>query len=175
MNPKICVLETRTFVGAAPGASHYFGSLWCNENSHDLTHELSHTRARAMNKSQYLGEYDAGGESGGFVWEAGMECNSYFSLEEVIAAGKEKWKEVFPEARILLTGPAWAHSVCDPQEPLAFSDAWAGAEYVFRKLTELFESANQVDFWDGCKENVAAMKLIAKEWDKVISEHLGSD
>lgn len=125
-----------------------------------------------MNKSQYLGEFDAGGESGGFVWEAGMECNSYFSLEEVITEAKEKWRVVFPAARILLVGPSWAHSNCDPQEVIDYDKDAVGSLFLFRKLTELYDSAVALDFWEGSKEDVAAMKKVAAEWDKVIAEHL---
>jgi len=180
MHPAICILEIRTFAGRVPGASHYFGSLYHESlyksgkgSSFDLTYKLTILRARAMNKSQYLGEFNPEWTPGDctFEWEAGSECNAYFSEEEVIAAAREAWREKFPEAKILLVGD---HLSCGPQEILSYAP-----DVDIAPFQAIYDKAKAINFYDGPlktrKEDWKKMDGYTKEWEAEIVKHFGPE
>ncbi len=163
----ICYLEIRTFKGSAPGASHYFGSLYCRgEKSKDLKYTLSILQARAMNKTQ---GYD---DDSGWRWEPGKECNTFLNEKHIIDHAKKVWRKEFPAATILIRGD---HCVCDPQEPIAWTKT-AETEKLAEQLLAIwqeYEEARVPGRWYYEKDRKLADPLLDK-WDKLLRAREGA-
>ncbi len=163
MSPKLAILEMRTFSGRVFGASHWFGTIWCDGKEFPLEYELSITRARAMNKSQNYADDGNSCEDSSWRWEGGMKCNAFFSEDEVKEAAKKAWKSQFPSAKILLAGMGWAHCNCGPQEPI---DCATGYEETLAEMKQLYTQDGEVNnenFYDK-----VATEKIHKEWKELV-------
>lgn len=99
----ICILELRSF---APVGIHWYGKLYLYDkedyqcgDSVSLTYKLGILQARAMNKCNGIDtNYSLSG------WQAGMECNAFFTKELVIDVAKRTWRKAFPTATRLCLG-----------------------------------------------------------------------
>lgn len=170
----ICYLEIRTFKGAAPGASHYFGSLYCREEkSKDLTYTLSILQARALNKTQGYAE-DSDREEDRWCWEPGKASNTFLNEKHILDYAKKVWRkeaEGFPNATILIRGD---HCICDPQEPIAWAKT-AEAEKLAEQLLAIWQEYEAIPearvpgryYYE--KDRKLADPLLDK-WDKLLSK-----
>lgn len=115
---KVVRLSITTWVGYSLGASHYYGDMlpmWMLRGSVNLSRKLSAKAAQHMNKTDEVHRRNTG-----FRWRPGMETQRFDSEDGVIAEALRTWRELFPDADVLLLdkeGVTSTSRVLDTRDP----------------------------------------------------------
>jgi hypothetical protein len=156
---NIAFLNLTSFVGAIPGASHWYATLCFNKERNEVAHELSQREAALMNKS------DGKNADDGFIWSPGDIASRYRSKEDAVRVAKEKWREIAPEAKALMLGDIY---VGEPQPIIAGLPV-----EIMEELNALFNKCESLGWWD--EGNDAEVEKIYEEWKVRIEEELNVD
>lgn len=96
----LITLEILTWVGYDGDATHYYGEIkgYCKDNfcSFELKNKLTAEAVEIINK-----------EDGHISYSAGDMTKRFNTEEELIEEAKLRWKEIFPDAKVLVEGQ-WA-------------------------------------------------------------------
>lgn len=153
---SIAFLNLTSFMGTIPGASHWYASLWFNKEKVEVAHELSTREAALMNKS------DGKDIDGGFIWSPGDRISRYRSKEDAIKVAKETWREIAPEAKVLIEGESY---IAEPQPILDGLPV-----EIMDELNALFNKCESLGWYD--EGNDAEVEKIYEKWKAKIKEEL---
>ena len=145
---NIAFLNLTSFMGALPGASHWYANIWFNKERIEVAHELSKREAALMNKS------DGKDVKGDYIWSPGDSISRYRSKEDAIRVAKEKWREIAPEAKALIEGESY---VAEPQPILDGLPA-----EIMDELNILYQQCESLGWYD--EGNDAEVEMIYKTW-----------
>ena len=143
----VAFLGLTSFLGAVPGASHWYASIEFNRESIDLDHVISVREAVAMNKSDNRWSRLS-------TWTPGDETSRYRSKEDAIRVAREKWREIAPDAKILIEGSS---SYAEPQPVLDGLPV-----EIMDELNALFQRCEDLGWWDDGR--IDQVKKISEEW-----------
>lgn len=153
---NVAFLSLTSFMGVVSGASHWYASIWFNKEKFEVAHELSTREAALMNKS------DGKDIDGGFIWSPGDRISRYRSKEDAIKVAKETWREIAPEAKVLIEGESY---VAEPQPILDGLPV-----EIMDELNALFNKCESLGWYD--EGNDAEVEKIHKTWKAKIKEEL---
>lgn len=136
-------LEINSWIGTAPGASHYFGRLRIDKETIDVDREITKEVALALNRDE-----KRKGDS--YRWSVGGTTIRFHSEAEVIARAIEMIAE-YPDA-VLFEGSS---AVLDPQPVLH------GPEPLKTECNQMVAEAEANDWWEGDEET---MEAISERW-----------
>lgn len=143
----VAFLNLTTFAGIAPGASHWYASIEFREERTDLTHVISARESAAMNKSDSRWDREAG-------WSPGDRTSRYRSKEDAIRVAREGWREIAPDAKILIEGSS---GYAEPQPVLDGLPV-----EIMDELNALFQRCEDLGWWDDGR--IDQVKKISEEW-----------
>lgn len=145
---NVAFLSLTSFMGAVPGASHWYANIWFNKEKVEVAHELSTREAALMNKS------DGKDFEGDFIWSPGDTVSRYRSKEDAIKVAKETWREIAPEAKVLIEGESY---VAEPQPILGGLPV-----EIMDELNTLYQQCESLGWYD--EGNDAEVEMIYKTW-----------
>jgi len=150
---NIVFLTISSFVGASPGAIHYYGRLehLQGDEAVDVTYKLTQKEADRFNV-----KWKVGGCEDLFGYQEGEKSERFPSEKKLIVAAKKQFKVHFPKATVLVLGSS---SVCEPQEILV------GPKEFKDKITNLAKQYDKLD-WDDVVDRPMIEK-IEEEWQKL--------
>lgn len=102
---------------ASACAEHVYGTLQGNVTltEKEVYRILTESEAAEINKKENIRADAMGLGHHGFAWKEGSKYKGFYTETEVIEQAKKVWKELFPDAKILILGTNY---VCSPQEIL---------------------------------------------------------
>lgn len=108
-------LKVTTWAGTCVVAEHFYGTLsrGMEEDTFDVTHELTEGEARELNRAdRERCENNGIPVMGAGAWLAGNTSGQFISREALIVAAKAQWRTNFPDAEFLIDGESY---VSEPQ------------------------------------------------------------
>ena len=148
----IAFLSLTSFMGAVPGASHWYANIWFNKERTDLDHAISKREAAVMNKSDNRFDRES-------TWSPGDVTSRYGSKEDAIKVAKERWREIAPDAKVLVEGDSF---VGEPQPVLE-----GLPDETMNKLNALYQVCEDLGWWDG--KNTEEVEKNNQEWFALLS------
>jgi len=147
---NVVYLEILSFRGYCPGATHYYGNLFCSYREEGvkrkLFYRLSRKQAATFNKynRSVYGKYKKGDLS-----------ERFFDEKDLIKEARKTLKKEFKDADLLIFGSS---SVIDPQEILV------GPRNLKTKANQIWRKTEKIS-WE---ENEKEMRKLSREWENLL-------
>lgn len=147
---KMVYLRLESWEGISPGATHYYATLCGVDKSVKLAKEFTAETAKARNIKDRVK----------LLYRAGQLTSRFDSKTEAVEFARQKWREHFPEAVLLVLG---SPSVLEPQFVLE------GPPLLKKQINALYRKAVAIDFREQDEEK---MEVIWNKWHPLVKNLL---
>ena len=149
MTIEIAYLRLSSY--AIVGGRHYYATLSCGRKEKELVKTLTAIEAATLNRRER-----------GFEYEDGDTTGRFRSRDEAIAVAREKWRESFPNAKVLISGRDYV------SEPQLILDGLS--EELRERLNGIYQHCEELGWWDGGYRE--AVEKLSEEWCGLFSEEV---